>query len=455
MGCSTCLQEKSKFYCNACVKESLFEYIGVKNNIVINIPNIKEIVQNHYTKKINQLRTNYLKEQIVQFKLQCCDLATNIADYKLKNKEVRSQNHERKLKIEKYKTTLNNLIKQSKSEKEFFISKIKEVETDTQVRTGYTRKGLVCQLRSMVYFCPVDSFVFQQPGKIAFCRNTAHDCRCNSKTHLNYSQRIQFNPLKIPEINAEFPPDGTINKKSSSHPKPTPQESYMQTRSLYFRFYFQFGGGVLHLIHIVNQISRYLGKLLPFSVVYQKSTPYIKHGFTHFQNISDIPLFLLDKIQDFHPLLVAISFYNLAYLCFTQSIVVTSEDFSEWATGSWSNHLQQLFKICQQRGIDFNVGLKRGADLGGGELNALNVLKTSEALDPAFKIEFKELLSLITNHLKGNRALANPRYTFIDKNLLDDYFIPDRDTSKAEDEPWDIVDVVLPPTPSELHAAGI
>ncbi|KAJ9054421.1 hypothetical protein DSO57_1027247 [Entomophthora muscae] len=222
-------------------------------------------------------------------------------------------------------------------------------------------------------------------------------------------------------------------------------------------------GGAAHALHVTVVAARYLGVSLPFELECREPslTLYLHHHHHQYQQLSDLPLFEIEAKKEHQVVLIAMIGYNTLYLHHLQEPISGITNNPSIGLGS----------------VPFNLmgpqGLSRFLS-GCRTISGRTVALAGPGLDPTFNIDFNHVLMTIRggqphhvhdNHFPPDLNLKASGFRDEDYDLaITKSQLPPPESLNSyhqvefhdsEEDSFEFVDCVLPPTPSELAAAGI
>ncbi|KAI0225466.1 hypothetical protein L0F63_000826 [Massospora cicadina] len=219
-------------------------------------------------------------------------------------------------------------------------------------------------------------------------------------------------------------------------------------------------GGAAHALHVTVVAARYLGVTLPFELECRgpSSVLHLIHHHPQYQQLSHVPLFEVEAKKEQQPVLVAMIGYNTLYLHHLQQP-------AGGVTTKPPTHLVPApFSLWGPPGLP---RLLAGCRPNAGRPHA------GPGLDPTFDVDFNQVVKFIRgghpqpvhdDHFPPDPQLQSSWFRDEDYDLgftksqlpPPEALTPYHPVAlESEEESYEFVDCVLPPTPSELSAAGI
>ncbi|KAK9767044.1 hypothetical protein K7432_003438 [Basidiobolus ranarum] len=176
----------------------------------------------------------------------------------------------------------------------------------------------------------------------------------------------------------------------------------------------QLNAGVGHIIHMSGLMAHYLNVKLPLQVLYKDSLPYIKVALDNASESETMPLYYSDDNNDLFTAGMAMLSYNILCLCYSQGLEISPNQIH--------HILRNLLMCCKSN------------NLGRTNNNPRKI--------PMFNV------SKVYQIIKSTR---NPENALSVHEALQLNFAGEDSSEEDEDgnETWDLVEVVLPPTPSQ------
>ncbi|KAI9293512.1 hypothetical protein K502DRAFT_350949 [Neoconidiobolus thromboides FSU 785] len=454
MECENCNTIKNKMICKSCIKIEIRNFrkdqsLGEHERKII----IKRLASQWPTQlNILQAQRAKLKQSIDYNSELKSQISEAVAQANNRIKYLQEENMVRKERLDivrKNYQTYTALVNNQQNTRE---TKLKEGDKVAQQRLHQTRRALISSL-----------------GELGIHTIILPTISSSKKTTLNKETRTE-DTARSSNLNTNI----DYLKATSNEIQTVARRSSRNDRGLQLRNNSEPLGGVFFSLHITVLVARYLGVSIPFDtkVIGPFSTIYLKHDYPDYQEFNSIPLYEIESKREYKELLKIMVSYNQIYLHYLQLL-------SHGVNPKLNNLTEYSLEGIGTEGlIMFLESCKRG--WGNKTLNSNALL--GSGIDPTFRPDFHQFLWKMKGaaNAVGKKGVytvhENHFSSEIPSSLLDEDYDTDFSHSQLppahkltssndgkagvekpdlEDEAWESVDVVLPPTPAELEAFGI